>query len=57
MYYFKVIIKIIQKMPRSENARQTTPKHDRKKILSYVQNGGMLGMVLQWIKFALDFIF
>lgn len=29
-------------MPRSENARQTTKKHDQKKIIAYVQNGGML---------------
>lgn len=29
-------------MPRSENARLTTKKHDQKKILTFVQNAGML---------------
>ena len=29
-------------MPRSENARITSKKHDQKKILAFVQNGGML---------------
>ena len=32
----------IFRMPRSENARNSGKKHDQKKILTFVQNGGML---------------
>ncbi len=29
-------------MPRSQNAKTTSKKHDQKKIVTYVQNAGML---------------
>lgn len=30
------------RMPRSENARNSSKQHDQRKILTFVQNGGML---------------
>ena len=33
---------VFKKMPRSQNSKITSKKHDEKKIVTYVQNAGML---------------